>query len=119
VHRCCIFLGDLRDSGGPTLCRKTPIHQRTNVGAIAWGCTERKKPFVDFRSRKRKERRSSHFAAVDHYIMRVVLSLDLAPNLTSRAFVSQCSAGSNSKARDKDFKRMQPRNRDIKLEKIK
>src|SRR5438874_13439329 len=46
-----------------------------------------------------------HFAGVDHYIMRVALSLDLdLAKFDQSCFHIQCSAGSSSRARNRDSK---------------
>jgi hypothetical protein len=62
----------------------------------------------------------AHFAGVDHHIMRVALSLDL--NLAKfdqscfRVSMFRCLKLQGNR---RDYKSMQPLNRDIKLEKIK
>jgi hypothetical protein len=62
----------------------------------------------------------AHFAAVDHHIMGVPLSLDLDfAEFDQSCFRISMFPRFEPKARDRDSKNMQPRNRDIKVEKTK
>jgi hypothetical protein len=62
----------------------------------------------------------AHFAAVDHHIMRVALSLDLdLAEFDQSCFRISMFPCLKLQGKRRDSKSMQPRNRDIKLEKTK